>query len=170
MAAEYRSAVNMATLICFIAAVQYFGMQREVGIDAGTDSIITFPTELRYIDWLLTTPLLVAMVPTLLNPGARFVNPPGHLRRHYDHHRLSGEIATSSKRHPVCSIMFEFRHWHGCLLSSICLLASIKTSIKRPVLSDGYALCACSLPSVGRFIGYVVALSFGTLELQRCAN
>lgn len=56
--AENKSTATLAALITFIAAINYFYMK-----DVGADG---FPTELRYIDWLLTTPLLLIKFPNLL--------------------------------------------------------------------------------------------------------
>jgi len=49
---KWRDSMLVAGLITFIAAVHYFYM-RDFWIETGTS-----PTELRYIDWILTVPLM----------------------------------------------------------------------------------------------------------------
>jgi bacteriorhodopsin len=58
--AEYRSVLTVGSLICGIAAFHYFRM-------SGTFAAGEFPTEYRYIDWMITTPLLLVKFPLLLN-------------------------------------------------------------------------------------------------------
>jgi len=58
--ARYRSVLTVGSLICGIAAFHYFRMSATF---AGGE----FPTEYRYIDWLITTPLLLIKFPLLLN-------------------------------------------------------------------------------------------------------
>jgi len=64
VAPEYRSVLTVGALICGIAAFHYFRMS---GIYAAGE----FPTEYRYIDWLITTPLLLIKFPLLLNLGKK---------------------------------------------------------------------------------------------------
>jgi bacteriorhodopsin len=61
---KYRSVLTVGALICGIAAFHYFRM-------AGVYAAGEFPTEYRYIDWLITTPLLLIKFPLLLNLGKR---------------------------------------------------------------------------------------------------
>ncbi len=63
---KYRSTATLAALVCFVAAVHYQAMKDYVGTDASIDTLLTFPTEIRYIDWLITTPLLLIKFPALL--------------------------------------------------------------------------------------------------------
>lgn len=64
---EYRSVATVAALVTFVAAIHYYFMKDAVG-DSGLLSEITgFPTEIRYIDWLVTTPLLLVKFPLLLS-------------------------------------------------------------------------------------------------------
>ena len=63
---KYRSTATLAALVCFVAAIHYQAMKSYVGTDASIDTLLTFPTEIRYIDWLITTPLLLVKFPALL--------------------------------------------------------------------------------------------------------
>ena len=51
--AKWKTSLVVSALVTFIAAVHYFYM-RDVWIETGTS-----PTVFRYIDWLLTVPLLM---------------------------------------------------------------------------------------------------------------
>lgn len=62
----YRSAMVVAGLICAIACFHYTKMTA-VYQQSGGD----FPTALRYVDWLFTTPLLLVKFPLLLRMGDR---------------------------------------------------------------------------------------------------
>lgn len=64
VAPEYRSTMVVAGLVCAIACFHYLKM---------TDVYKTgeFPTALRYVDWLFTTPLLLMKFPLLLRMGER---------------------------------------------------------------------------------------------------
>jgi bacteriorhodopsin len=62
---EYRSTMVVAGLICGIAWFHYSKMTAVY--QAGGQ----FPTALRYIDWLFTTPLLLVKFPLLLRLGDR---------------------------------------------------------------------------------------------------
>lgn len=66
---KLRSTATISGLVCFVAAIHYFGMKSAVGTDASIDSLVAFPTEIRYIDWLITTPLLLIKFPALLGFG-----------------------------------------------------------------------------------------------------
>ena len=61
----YRSAMVVAGLVCAIACFHYYKMTAVY--QAGGQ----FPTALRYIDWLFTTPLLLVKFPLLLRMGER---------------------------------------------------------------------------------------------------
>jgi sensory rhodopsin len=62
----YQSSVATSAVYCFVAAVVYGYMNFKYGI--GTDLLAKgqYPTELRYVDWLITTPLIVLKFPELL--------------------------------------------------------------------------------------------------------
>lgn len=53
VAGKWKTSLTVSGLVTLIAAVHYFYM-RDVWVDSGTS-----PTEFRYIDWLLTVPLLM---------------------------------------------------------------------------------------------------------------
>ncbi|MEM7482762.1 MAG: bacteriorhodopsin [Acidobacteriota bacterium] len=63
---EYRSTATAAAIVCFVAACNYWVMQDMVGRDGSIESILNFPTEFRYLDWLITTPLILTKFPSLL--------------------------------------------------------------------------------------------------------
>jgi sensory rhodopsin len=63
---KYKSTATVAALVTFVAAIHYHAMKHYVGTDGSIDSLLTFPTEIRYIDWLVTTPLLLVKFPTIL--------------------------------------------------------------------------------------------------------
>ena len=57
---EYRGAMVTSAMICGVAAVAYFFLMREY------DPNKPFPTDIRYVDWTVTTPLLVLKYPEML--------------------------------------------------------------------------------------------------------
>ncbi len=63
---EYQSSVATSAVYCFMAAVMYAYMNYKFGL--GTDTLKNgqYPTVLRYIDWIVTTPLIVLKFPQLL--------------------------------------------------------------------------------------------------------
>jgi bacteriorhodopsin len=65
VAPEYRSTMVVAGLVCGIACFHYYKMTGVYQSGQG------FPTALRYIDWLFTTPLLLLKFPLLLRLGDR---------------------------------------------------------------------------------------------------
>ncbi|MEE4377933.1 MAG: bacteriorhodopsin [Candidatus Competibacteraceae bacterium] len=171
VAAQYRSAVNMATLICFIAAVQYFGMKGVVGIDGGAEAIVAFPTELRYVDWLLTTPLLVAMVPIMLQTRGR-----GLMTRLviFDIIMITtgylGEIAINTEE---TSGMFAWIMFGVSTLAWLMIVFDLFISIDKDInkaprpIRDGLRTLRMFITFGWAIypIGFVAALSYGTLEL-----
>lgn len=76
----YRSMVVVSGIICAVACFHYFRMSglyiEQVGLLFNPDGtripgaeIGQFPTAYRYIDWIITVPLLVLKFPLLLNLG-----------------------------------------------------------------------------------------------------
>ena len=61
---KYRSTLIVSGLITGIAAYHYFTM-------ANVYKSGEFPTEYRYIDWIITTPLMLIKFPMLLGLGAK---------------------------------------------------------------------------------------------------
>jgi sensory rhodopsin len=70
VAAEFRQSVVLAAVVCAIAALNYLYM-KGIYLDGLAEGTKTFPTEFRYIDWLLTVPLMLVKFPSLLGLGAR---------------------------------------------------------------------------------------------------
>jgi bacteriorhodopsin len=73
---KYRSTTVVSAVILFIAALNYYYMKDwyAASITQGLDS---FPTSFRYIDWALTTPLMLIKFPLLLGlsgKGRAFMN------------------------------------------------------------------------------------------------
>jgi sensory rhodopsin len=66
MPIERQSVAGTSAVYCLMATVMYGYINYKYGI--GTDALRTgqYPTELRYIDWLITTPLIVNKFPELL--------------------------------------------------------------------------------------------------------
>jgi len=62
VAARYRSVLTVSGLVTGVACFHYFRM---ASIYAGGD----FPTAYRYIDWIITTPLMLIKFPLLLGLG-----------------------------------------------------------------------------------------------------
>ncbi len=67
---RFKTATIVSIVLLTIAGVSYYFMYRtyEAGLIAGKSA---FPTHLRYVDWLLTTPLLLLEFPLLLGMGSR---------------------------------------------------------------------------------------------------
>lgn len=68
---EYSAVASLAAMVSLVAAINYYTMKDLAGADGQMATIASLPTDFRYIDWLITTPLLLAMVPLLLGrrPG-----------------------------------------------------------------------------------------------------
>lgn len=68
---EYQSSVATSAVYCFMAAIMYAYMNYKFGL--GTDTLKNgqYPTVLRYIDWIVTTPLIVLKFPQLLGSDDR---------------------------------------------------------------------------------------------------
>ena len=67
---EHRPAMVVSGVILFIAALNYFYM-KDIYADSVTTGLGAFPTSFRYIDWILTTPLMLAKFPLVLGLGKR---------------------------------------------------------------------------------------------------
>ncbi len=67
---EFRSTATLAACYLGIGAINYFMMLGYVPRDGTFDTLVKFPTELRYVDWLLTTPLMLIKFPSLLGAAA----------------------------------------------------------------------------------------------------
>lgn len=67
---SYREVMAVSALILAIAAANYFFMQ-EIYLTSIMTGDETFPTIFRYIDWLLTTPLMLLKFPLMLGMGKK---------------------------------------------------------------------------------------------------
>lgn len=67
---EFRTALRVSSVYLAIGAVNYFYMKGiyETGLAKGETA---FPTSFRYIDWILTTPLMLLKFPLLLGVGEK---------------------------------------------------------------------------------------------------
>lgn len=68
---DYSPVASLAAMVSFVAAINYYAMKDMVGMTGMAADLASFPTDFRYVDWLITTPLLLAMLPVLLG-GKRF--------------------------------------------------------------------------------------------------
>lgn len=68
--ASFRTALRVSATYISIAAVNYLYMKQiyDAGVEQGQS---LFPTSFRYIDWILTTPLMLLKFPLLLGVGER---------------------------------------------------------------------------------------------------
>ncbi|MFP4520324.1 MAG: bacteriorhodopsin [Oceanicaulis sp.] len=64
LAVEYQLVGTLSAALVAIAAINYWEMKDFAFLAA--DGEIVFPTAFRYVDWLLTTPMLLAIIPLLL--------------------------------------------------------------------------------------------------------
>ncbi|HAV13791.1 MAG TPA: hypothetical protein DCX06_09940 [Opitutae bacterium] len=67
---RYRSTMVVSSVILFIAAMNYYYMKDwyAASVQGG---LASFPTSFRYIDWVLTTPLMLVKFPLLLGLGQK---------------------------------------------------------------------------------------------------
>lgn len=66
LSVEFRPAATIAGIYTGIAAFMYFKMQGLVGIDGNVQALLAFPTYYRYVDWIITTPLMLLNLAILL--------------------------------------------------------------------------------------------------------
>jgi bacteriorhodopsin len=82
VATQYQTVMTVAGIICAVAAFHYWrmsgiylegvaGLFDDKGQRIAGATITQFPTAYRYIDWLITVPLLVLEIPLLLNQGKK---------------------------------------------------------------------------------------------------
>ena len=64
----HRPAMVVSAVILFIAAMNYYFMT-EYYTESVAQGLEAFPTSFRYIDWILTTPLMLIKFPLLLGLG-----------------------------------------------------------------------------------------------------
>ena len=68
---EFQSSVATSAVYCFMASLMYAYMNFNYGLGTDTLKAGQFPTVLRYIDWIVTTPLIVLKFPQLLGNDNR---------------------------------------------------------------------------------------------------
>jgi sensory rhodopsin len=66
LAPEFRSAATIAGIYTAIAAFMYWRMTGIVGTDGNPASVVALPTHYRYVDWVITTPLMLLNLMVLL--------------------------------------------------------------------------------------------------------
>ena len=89
VAAKWKTSLTVSGLVTLIAAVHYFYM-RDVWVSTGTS-----PTEFRYIDWLLTVPLLMVEFFLILSAIAKV--PSGVFWRLFIFHNLDVDLRLSGR-------------------------------------------------------------------------
>lgn len=67
---KHRATMTVSGLILFVAAVNYFYMQN-IYWNSVTAGETVYPIAYRYIDWIITTPLMLIKFPLLLGLGRR---------------------------------------------------------------------------------------------------
>lgn len=71
IAPEYRPAATVAGIYTAIAAYMYWQMTQTVGLSGDIESILALPTHVRYIDWIITTPLILLTIALILDIPAK---------------------------------------------------------------------------------------------------
>ncbi len=71
IAEEYQPAATVAGIYTAIAAYMYWTMHQQIGLDGDPQSILSLPTHVRYIDWIVTTPLILLTIGLLLQVQER---------------------------------------------------------------------------------------------------
>jgi bacteriorhodopsin len=66
VAQEFRPAVVVAGIYTAVAAFMYWQMHSTVGLDGDAQRLLAMPTHVRYIDWIVTTPLILVTIGLLL--------------------------------------------------------------------------------------------------------
>ena len=59
---KYSVVASLSMMVVAIAAINYSYMKGGIGLDGSYETFSKFPTEFRYADWLLTTPLILAVL------------------------------------------------------------------------------------------------------------
>lgn len=66
LSAEFRATATIAGIYTAIAAFMYWRMTGIVGTDGDPASVVGLPTHYRYVDWVITTPLMLLNLMVLL--------------------------------------------------------------------------------------------------------
>ena len=64
---KYSAVASLCMMVVAIAAINYATMKDMVGLDGLYATLSNFPTEFRYVDWILTTPLILSVLVMLTN-------------------------------------------------------------------------------------------------------
>lgn len=64
---KYSVVASLSMMVVAIAAINYSYMKEGIGLDGSYATFSSFPTEFRYADWLLTTPLILSVLVMLTN-------------------------------------------------------------------------------------------------------
>jgi sensory rhodopsin len=67
---QFRLVIRVSAVYLTIAAINYYYM-RQVYADGIAKGVSHFPTSFRYVDWILTTPLMLIKFPLLLGIGEK---------------------------------------------------------------------------------------------------
>ena len=65
---DFKTVIRVSTVYLVIGSVNYFYM-REMYAAGAANGASQFPTSFRYVDWILTTPLMLMKFPLLLGVG-----------------------------------------------------------------------------------------------------
>jgi sensory rhodopsin len=66
LAPEFRPAATIAGIYTAVAAFMYYKMHTLVGTSGDPATVLAFPTHYRYVDWVITTPLMLVNLAVLL--------------------------------------------------------------------------------------------------------
>ena len=70
---QFRTTIRVSIVYLTIAAINYYYM-KDVYAEGVTSGQSHFPTSYRYVDWILTTPLMLLKFPLMLGVGKRGVS------------------------------------------------------------------------------------------------
>ena len=70
---EFRPAATVAGIYTGIAAFMYWLIYQQVGLDGQASSVLALETHVRYIDWIITTPLILVTIGLMLQIQERKV-------------------------------------------------------------------------------------------------
>lgn len=59
---KYSAVASISMMVVCIAGVNYYHMTEMIRLDGDIANVMNFPTQFRYADWILTTPLILAVL------------------------------------------------------------------------------------------------------------
>jgi len=68
---EYRPAITVAGVYTAVAGFMYWQMSAQVGLNGDLEAVLALPTHVRYIDWIITTPLILLTIALILDIPAK---------------------------------------------------------------------------------------------------